>query len=92
MKIFILDKYQAKLFCFLLVFLFGRFDIEKLFQNFGRLYLCQMWETDAMEVTQGGPETHNDPDKTGVARKAARPLLVQKNRFRNYKNNNQRFD
>ena len=43
-----------------------------------------MWEIDAMEVTQGGPDTHYDLHKTGAARTAARPLLVQKNHFRNY--------
>ena len=30
---------------------------------------------DAMEVTQGGPDTHDDPHETGAARTAARPLL-----------------
>ena len=33
---------------------------------------------------QGGPNTHDDPHETGAARTAARPLLVQKNHFRNY--------
>ena len=41
---------------------------------------------DAMEVTQGGPDTHDDPHETVAARTAARPLLVQKNHFRNYQN------
>ena len=40
--IIISDNNQAKLFCFLLVFSFGRFSIKKIFQNFGRLYLDQM--------------------------------------------------
>ena len=43
-----------------------------------------MWEMDAMEVTQGGPDTPDDPHETGAARTAARPLLVQKNHFKNY--------
>ena len=37
-----------------------------------------MWEMDAMEVTQGGSDTHDDPHEMGAVRKAARPLLVQK--------------
>ena len=45
-----------------------------------------MSEMDAMEVTQGGPDTHDDPNKTGAAWTPARPLLVQKNYFRNYQN------
>ena len=57
---------------------------KKLFQNFGHLYLGQIGEMDAMEVTQGGTDTHDDPHETGAARTAARPLLVQKNHFRNY--------
>ena len=44
-----------------------------------------MWEMDALEVTQGGPDTHDDPHETGAARMAARPLRVQKKHFRNYK-------
>ena len=83
-KKIIIDKYQAKLFYFLLVFLFGQFGIKKLFQNFGRLYLGQMWEMDAMEATQGGPDTHNDPHKTEATLTAAKPLLLQKDQFRNY--------
>ena len=55
-----------------------------LYQNFRRLYLSQMWEMDGMELTTGGPNTHDDPHETGAARKAARPLLFQKNPFRNY--------
>ena len=37
-----------------------------------------MWEMDSMEVTQGGPDTHDDPHIMGAARMAARPLFVQK--------------
>ena len=33
--------------------------LKKLFQNFGRLYLIQMGEIDALEVTQSGPDTHD---------------------------------
>ena len=75
-KIIIMEKYQAKLISFLLVFSLGQFGIEKLFQNFGRLYLGQIWEMDAMELTQGGPDTHDDPHETGAARTAARPLHI----------------
>ena len=57
---------------------------NKLFQIFGRRYLGQMWEMDAMEVTQGGPDTHEDPHETGAARTAARLLLVQIIHFINY--------
>ena len=39
---------------------------------------------DDMEVTQGGPDTHDDPHETGAARTAAKPLLVHKNHYRNY--------
>ena len=81
LKIIIIDKYQVKLFSFLPVFSFDRFGKQKLFQNFGRLYLGQMWEMDAMEVTQGGPDTHDDLHKKGAARTAARPFLVQKKAF-----------
>ena len=56
---------------------------EKLFQNFRHQYLGKMWEIGAMELTKGGPYTHDDPHETGAARTAARPLLVQKNHFRN---------
>ena len=56
---------------------------KKLFQNFGPRYFGQIWEMDAMKVTQGGSDTHDDPHETGAARMAARPLLVQKNYFRN---------
>ena len=42
------------------------------------MYLGEMREMDAIEVTQGGPETHDDTHETGAARTAARPLLVQK--------------
>ena len=33
---------------------------------------------------QRGPNTHDDPHKTGAARKAVQPLFVQKNPFKNY--------
>ena len=75
-KIIIMDKYQAKLISFLLVFSYGQFGIKKLFQNFGRLYLGQIWEKDAMEVTQGGSDTHDDPHKTGATRTVTRPLHI----------------
>ena len=59
---------------------------QQLFQYCGHLYLGQIWEMDAMELTQGGPDTHDNPHKTGAAQTAARPLLVQKEKkhFRNY--------
>ena len=31
-----------------------------------------------MELTTGGPDTHDDPHETGAARKAAQCLSVQK--------------
>ena len=31
-----------------------------------------------MEITTGGPDTHDDPLETGGARTTARPLFVQK--------------
>ena len=30
-----------------------------------------------MELTTGGPDTHDDPHETGAARKAAQVLFVQ---------------
>ena len=44
------------------------------FPNFGH----QMWEMDAMEATQGGSDTHNDPHETGAVQTAARPSLYRK--------------
>ena len=76
------DEYQA---FFLLVSHFANFASKKLFQNFGHLYLGQIWEMDAMEVTQGGPDTHDDTHETVATRTDARPLLVQKNqKFLNF--------
>ena len=69
---------------FFVFYLFSHLaDLEskKLFQNFGRLYLDQIWEMDAIEVTQGGPDTHDHPHETVAAQTAARPLLVQKKPF-----------
>ena len=37
-----------------------------------------MWEMDAMEGNQGGPDKHDDQHETEAARTAARTLLVQK--------------
>ena len=83
-KKIIKDKYMAKLFIFYLFSHLADLVSKKLFQNFKRLYLGQMWEMGAMELTTAGPDTPDDPHETGAARTAARPLLVQKNRFRNY--------
>ena len=83
-KIIIKDKYQPYFFVFYLFSHFADLASKKFFKNFGRLYLGQMWEMDAMEVTQGGPDTHDDPHQTVAVRTAARPLLVQKNHFWNY--------
>ena len=33
-----------------------------------------MWAMDAMEVTQGGPDTYEGPHETGAARTAAQAL------------------
>ena len=49
-KINIIDKYQAKLFVFYLYSYLSDLVLTKLFQNFGRLYLRQMWEMNEMEV------------------------------------------
>ena len=38
-----------------------------------------MCEIDALEVTQNGPDTHDDPHKTGAARIAQDPSLWRKN-------------
>ena len=81
----IINKYQAKLFLFYLFSHLADLVSKKLFQNFGRLYLGQIWEMDAMEEAQGWPDTHDDPHKTGDARTAARPLLVQKNHLKTIK-------
>ena len=43
-----------------------------------------MSEMDAMELTTGGPGTHDYPHETGAAQTAARPLVVQKNHFTKY--------
>ena len=84
-KIFIKEKYQAKLFCFLLAFSFGRFGIDKITSKLWMsVFRWKLWEMDAMEITQGGPDAHDDPHEMGAARTDARPLLVQKNHFRNY--------
>ena len=40
-----------------------------------------MLAIEAMQVAPGGPDTHDDPHKTGAARNAAQPLFVQKNHF-----------
>ena len=77
-KIFIIDKYEAKPFCFYLFSCLADLVSKKNISNFGRLYLGQMWEMDEMEVTQGGPDTPDDPHETGAAQTTARPLLVQK--------------
>ena len=43
-----------------------------------------MWAMEAMELTTGGPDTHDDPHETGAARKAVQGIFVQKNHFRKY--------
>ena len=37
-----------------------------------------MWAREAMQVTPGGPDTHDDSHQRGATRTAARPLFVQK--------------
>ena len=37
-----------------------------------------MWEMDAMEVTQGGPDTHDDLLKTGAKQTPRDPSLCRK--------------
>ena len=34
-----------------------------------------MWAIESMQVTPGGPYTHDDPHQRGAAREAAEPLL-----------------
>ena len=43
-----------------------------------------MWAIKTMQVTAGGPYTHDDPHQRGAAREAAKPLFGQKNHIRNY--------
>ena len=40
-----------------------------------------MWAIEAVQVTPGGPDTHDDQQKAGAAETAARPLIKH---FRNY--------
>ena len=80
-----MDKYQAKLFCFLLVFSFSRFGVKK--NYFKTLDVCISVKRALEKLhlhPQWGPYTHDDPHETGAARTAARPFLVQKNHFRKY--------
>ena len=37
-----------------------------------------------MQVTVGGPYTHDDPHQRGAAQEAAKPLFGQKNHIKNY--------
>ena len=43
-----------------------------------------MLAIEAMQVAPGGPDTHDDPHKTGAAQTAARPLFILMNHFRKY--------
>ena len=54
------------------------------FAHYHLLFNQMIVDTKASSVTQGGSDTHDDTHKTGAARTAARPLLVQKNHFINY--------
>ena len=56
LKVIIIDKYQAIFLGFPPIFSLADLASKKLFQNFGRLYLGQMW----------GPDTHDDPHETGA--------------------------
>ena len=40
-----------------------------------------MWPIEPMQVTPGGPYTHEDQYETGAARTAARPFLYKKKIF-----------
>ena len=60
------------------------FISKKIFQNFTLLCLGQMWATKATNASPGGPDTQDNPHETGAMRKAAQPLCVQKNHFKNY--------
>ena len=49
------------------------------------VYISVKWGQQVqIRHPQGGPDTYNDPHKNGAAQTAARPLLVQKNHFRNH--------
>ena len=86
-KINIKDKYQAKLFfVFYLISHLADLLTKKLFQNFGRWYLGQIWEMDVMEVTQGGSDTHDDQYETGAAWTATRPFLVHFRKYQKFLN------
>ena len=84
-KINIKDKYQVKLFCFLLVISFGRFGVKFFFFKTLDVYISVKcaWQI-RLRHPRGGPDTHDNPHEMKAARTAARPLLVQKNHFRNY--------
>ena len=48
---------------------------RKKFQNFQPLYIGQMWAIEAMQVSPGGPDTHNNPHQRRAARTAAKHLF-----------------
>ena len=57
---------------------------REIFKNVWRLYIGPMWVIEAMKVTPGGPDTHNDPHKREAVPMAAWPLFILTNHFRNY--------
>ena len=78
------DKYQAHFFGFVWVLSLSLFDIKKNVK-ISYVYILVKRALEKLHLhPQWGPNTHDDPHETGAARTAARPLLVQKNHFRNY--------
>ena len=73
------DKYQAHFFMFSMRFVIVPIWYRK--NNFkishgSILVKCEQHRQQM--PPQGGPDTHDDPHKTGAARKAAQALYVQK--------------
>ena len=76
------EKFEADL-LFALVSSFSLFYIHILFIFFITwLYLGQMWTTEALQVTPGGPDTYDDPHKTVPARTACKTLFYPDKLFR----------
>ena len=50
--------------------LWANLVLTKFVQHFTLLYLGQMWDIEAMQVTPGGPDTQDDPYQRGAVREA----------------------
>ena len=59
----------------------GLFDIKEIFLNFTLQYIDEMWRIEPMQVTPGGPYTHEDQYETGAAQTAARPFLYKQKKY-----------